>query len=111
MDEWRRLGRLLAANPPAGIAEYVAGELIGLLTDLEELMVDVGLWPIPTSDGVTALDSSAARRGLDDWRTEGAYTTDRLRTFTKRSLLDAGPRFTEHRNGRAVTLEALEVAP
>lgn len=109
IDLWRRLGRLLADNPVSELTTDNPKALIGTLEELEELMLELGLWS-PTTAGVLPLDSSAARLGLDDWRVRGVLLGAELRAFAQRAFMAAGNEFPDHRAGRAVLAELREEA-
>jgi hypothetical protein len=66
-------------------------------------MVAVYLWS-PTTAGISPLDSSAAKYGLEDWRA-GQTMTAALHTFGLRSLMAAGNAFLDSRAGHQINAE------
>jgi hypothetical protein len=91
-----RLADFLEHNQIATIRRE-GPSIISLLTDLEERMVDAGLWLHPEGEALP-LDKAAARRmepdpgGLNDWagwRSPGVWGPDKLRAFAVRAFIDA----------------------
>jgi len=70
--------------------------IISLLTELEERMIDAGLWSHPEGKA-RPLDKAAAKRmepdlGLSDWsgwRSPGVWGDAKLRSFVVRAFIDA----------------------
>lgn len=74
--------------------------IISFLTELEERMVDTGLWTHSEGEALP-LDKAAAKRmepdlGLDawsGWRSPGGWGVAKLGAFAVRALIDAEHRF------------------
>ena len=74
--------------------------IVSLLTELEEIMIDAGLWTHSESEALP-LDKAAAKRmepntGLSSWsgwRSPAGWGVAKLSAFAVRALIDAEHRF------------------
>lgn len=96
MTPLERLATFLEDNEIATIRRE-GPSIISLLTELEQHMMDAGLWSHPEGEALP-LDKAAAKRMEPDpgglnywaaWRSPGIWGDAKLRSFAVRALIDA----------------------